>query len=217
MPAAPPFERIYAAILALIGWAAIVVQCYWAIEIGVGNGLSLAMAITNVLSYFTILTNILVAACLTASVFQIATISAGAKTALASYILIVGFVYELALRRLWNPEGLHLVVDVVLHYLVPLGYFTYWLLFVNKSGLRYRMVTRWTIYPFLYLFYTLFRGQVYGFFPYPFLNFRETGWPRLFLNVCALILLFTAAGSLLVSFGRYLQRSGFAAYRSPKT
>ena len=60
-------ERIYAAVLALIGWSAILLQCYWAIETGLAKGLSLAMTITNVLSYFTILTNILVAGYLSAT------------------------------------------------------------------------------------------------------------------------------------------------------
>jgi hypothetical protein len=207
MPSATPFERIYAAILAVIGWSAVILQCYWAIETGIGNGLSLAMALTNVLGYFTILTNILVASCLTAAAFDIRAISPGAKTALASYILIVGFVYELALRRLWSPEGLHLVVDSVLHYLVPLGYFTYWLLFVDKSGLRYQLIARWTIYPFVYLFYTLIRGYIYNFFPYPFLNFRETGWPRLLFNIGALIALFVGAGALLIGLARYLKKA----------
>jgi hypothetical protein len=209
-------ERIYAAILALIGWSAILLQCYWAIETGLANGLSLAMTITNVLSYFTILTNILVAGYLTATAFGKSARSAKATTALLNYILIVGIVYEVALRRLWNPEGLHLVVDAILHYLVPLGYLTYWFLFVDKRVLNYRMVPTWTIYPFTYLLYTLIRGHLYGFFPYPFVNFQETGWPRLIINVCALIALFVLAGALLVALGRLVVRTA-VDYRTPKT
>ena len=208
-------ERVYAALLALAGWSAILLQCYWAIDTGIAKGLSLSMTIANVLSYFTILTNILVAGYLSAVASGTPVRSTSTGTALLNYILIVGVVYEVALRRLWNPEGLHLVVDVVLHYLVPLAYLTYWFLFIEKRTLNYRMVAAWTIYPFAYLFYTLIRGHFYGFFPYPFVNFQDTGWPRLLVNVCGLIALFVLTGALLVALGRLVVRTS-DDYRTPK-
>lgn len=200
-------ERMFSAVLGLTGWSAVILQCHWAIDTGLANGLSLSMTTANVLSYFTILTNVLIAGYLTLTAAGRAIGSSGTKTALASYILIVGFVYEAALRRLWTPEGLHLLVDIVLHYLVPLSYFTYWILFVPKRLLRYQMVAGWTIYPFAYLLYTLLRAKLYGFFPYPFLNYEDLGWARFFFNVSVLILLFVATGILLVALGRLLARS----------
>jgi|SRR5579884_3465342 len=200
-------ERIYAAILALVGWCAILLQCYWAVETAVDKGLSLSMGIVNVLSYFTILTNILVAAYLTFAATGRLIASPAARTALGSYILVVGCVYEVSLRRLWNPEGLRFIVDVVLHYVVPLGYFCYWILFVPKQTLRYGAIASWTIYPFAYLFYSLIRGRLYGFFPYPFINYPEIGWPRLWINVALLIFVFVLAGALLIALGRFIVRS----------
>jgi hypothetical protein len=165
------------------------------------------MGLANVLGYFTILTNLLVAAYLTINAVGLSErVSVGVKTALTSYILVVGAVYEVALRRLWNQEGLRFAVDVVLHYVMPLGYFTYWLAFVPKGTLRYRAVWLWTIYPLAYLVYSMIRGQLYGFFPYPFIAFTETGWPRFFVNVAVLIVVFVVTGLLLIALDRLFAR-----------
>ena len=93
--------------------------------------------------------------------------SASARTAIASYILIVGLVYALILRKLWSPVGFHFVIDAILHYMMPAGYLVYWLLFVPKGTLVYRSVWRWTLYPLVYLVYSAIRGKLYGFFAYP--------------------------------------------------
>ncbi len=205
-------ERTFAAVLAAAGWAAVATQTYWAVELSTAKGLSLAGGLINTLSYFTILTNILVALVLSAIAAGTRTesssrfLSPASKTALASYILIVGCVYEVALRRLWNPEGLHLIVDVILHYIVPIGYFTYWLLFVPKGSLRYGRIWSWTIYPLAYLVYSAVRGWIYDFFPYPFINFREIGWGNFAVNGLLLCFVFVATGLLLIGLDRSIAR-----------
>jgi hypothetical protein len=156
--------RLGAAFLAILGWTSIIVQCYLGIEASVAKCTSFPMAVVNVLSYFTILTNILVATVLTASALNPAAENAifllrpKTRTAVATYILIVAFIYELALRRLWSPVGLHFFVDVALHYVVPIGYFLYWLSAVPKGSLRYSFVGRWMLYPLAYLIYTVVRS-----------------------------------------------------------
>ena len=40
----------------------------------------------------------------------------------AVYIAIVGIVYQLLLRQLWNPQGAQWVADVLLHSIIPVGY-----------------------------------------------------------------------------------------------
>ncbi len=196
--------RILAGLLAACSWYAVAAQCYWA---GTPAG------IFNVLSYFTIWTNILAASVLT-------TVAAGAgdqarrfptisqQTAVASYVVIVGIVYELLLRRLWNPTGWRFVSDMILHNVMPIGYLLYWVVAVPKGQLRYAYVWRWTIYPVIYLGFCVLRGHTGGFFPYPFANFTELGYGRFAWNVLGLIGVFVGTGFGFITLDRLLARRG---------
>ena len=91
-------------------------------------------------SFFTILTNILTASVFTAVAFQPKDgwgkwlCGPSVQAAAAVYIAIVGMVYQLLLRQLWNPQGAQWVADVLLHSIVPVGYVVYWLLFAPRDG-----------------------------------------------------------------------------------
>ncbi len=51
----------------------------------------------------------------------------------AVYIAIVGIIYQLLLRQLWNPQGAQWVADVLLHAVIPAGYVLYWLIFAPRA------------------------------------------------------------------------------------
>ena len=57
----------------------------------------------------------------------------------AAYIAIVGIIYRLLLRQLWNPQGMQWVADVILHDVIPVGYVLYWLLFAPGRNCAGRM------------------------------------------------------------------------------
>jgi hypothetical protein len=63
------------------------------------------------------------------------------------YIAIVGIVYSLLLRHIWNPQGWQIVADVLLHDLIPLLYVAYWVIFVRKSSLLWKHAVWWLAYP----------------------------------------------------------------------
>ncbi len=207
-----PLSRLSAALLAIIGWTALLIQCYWAVEASIAKGASLLGATVDVLSYFTILTNILVAAILTQRAFSSPEeestflLRPTTMTAAASYIVIVSLIYELALRRLWSPTGLHLLIDATLHYVLPIAYFVYWLTAVRKGTLRYSSVGWWTLYPFIYLLYTAVRGALDGFFPYPFVDFHSLGLRAFSWNVAGMVALFVGAGLLFVALDHWVAR-----------
>lgn len=160
-------------------------------------------------SYFTILTNLLVASCCTSIVFfsktplgnffsQPATV-----TAITLYILIVGTIYNGLLRYLVHPQGLMWMVDELLHVVTPLGFLAYWWLFTDKTGLKWRSVFHWLIFPFLYLLYTLWHGALSGFYPYPFVNVSELGLQRVFINSISVTFGFMGTGLSLVGIARW--------------
>ena len=53
---------------------------------------------------------------------------------------------------------------------MPLGFVGYWLIFVPKAKLRWRVVLGWLVYPLAYMIFVLVRGSLVGRYPYPFLD-----------------------------------------------
>lgn len=50
----------------------------------------------------------------------------GTITAITVFILIVGSVYQIVLRSIWEPTGLQFIVDELLHTVIPLYMLGYW-------------------------------------------------------------------------------------------
>ena len=127
------------------------------------------------------------------------------QAATAVYIAIVGMVYQLLLRQLWNPQGAQWVADVLLHSVVPVGYVVYWLLFAPRAGLSWKDSVTWLIYPGVYLVYVLARGAVSGIYPYPFVDVNVLGYGGVVARAGLLLLVFLGMGLLVVAVGRWMR------------
>jgi hypothetical protein len=112
----------------LLTWIGLVLQFYLSLQLSLANGRSVLGAIFFFFSFFTILTNSLIAletilTLITPKSWAGAFFSSPAvQTGTAIYIAVVGIVYSLVLRELWNPEGAQKLADLVLHDLVPILY-----------------------------------------------------------------------------------------------
>ena len=155
-------QRFFGIALALMTWFAIILQLLITTE-----------SYTNFFSYFTILSNILVAVGLSCAIFIPHTklgnycASISVQSAIALYIFIVGLVYNLVLRGIWEPKGWQLLADNLLHVAVPLLYVLYWLVFIPKGTLTWKDGIVWAYFPLVYLIYSLIRGQFDGLVPLP--------------------------------------------------
>ncbi len=128
----------------------------------------------------------------------------------AVYIAIVGIVYQLLLRQLWNPQGAQWVADVLLHSMIPVGYVLYWLLFAPRSELRWKDAVAWLVYPGVYLVYILARGAVSGLYPYPFVDVNVLGYAGVLARAGIFLLVFLGMGLLVVAVGRWTRRRSTA-------
>jgi hypothetical protein len=111
---------IYRSIFALAGWTALALQYGLMVQNQPASaipGLTL-----NFFSYFTILTNVLVALALTAPAVAPRSrlgrwaASEGVRASIAMYIAVVGLTYHFLLSHVWDPQGLLWVVNGLLHY-----------------------------------------------------------------------------------------------------
>ncbi len=197
--------QTYLVILTVLGWFALVCQ-FWI------NINSKAAPVTEIIiryfSYFTLLTNIIVALCCSAlllkphsrlrNFFSRPT----TLTAVTIYILVVGVVYNTILRILWMPEGLQKIVDELLHTIIPALFLLFWILFVAKTTLKWKNILPWLIYPLVYAIFILIRGAVSGFYPYPFVDVAILGLHRVLLNCLAVTFVFVIFSVLFVSIGK---------------
>ena len=92
------------------------------------------------------------------------------------YIATVGVTYTLLLSHLFSFEGLPWLADRLLHYVIPLAFVAYWMIFVPKGTLRWTAPLVWLIYPLAYLAVSLVRGAHSGWYPYPFINVATLGY-----------------------------------------
>ncbi|WP_447762327.1 Pr6Pr family membrane protein [Sphingopyxis panaciterrae] len=194
-------------IAALAAWGALVLQLSLSLSVAPEAGQSVAAALWRFLGFFTVLTNGFVAVVATAVVLAPHHRLASTRMrfmALVS-IAIVGIVYSLALRHIWDPQGWQAVADHALHDAVPLLFILAWLV-APHGGLGWRNIG-WGVVPgLLYVIYAFARGAIDGWYAYYFLDPRALGWPALFGNVAAILagvlivaLLFVAIDKLLAT------------------
>ncbi|WP_312398043.1 Pr6Pr family membrane protein [Chryseobacterium sp.] len=194
-------KRTLAFVFALLGWFALIAQYCLMLKNSVLNFNEMTI---QFFSYFTILTNLMVAIYFTNQAFKKSDseIKSGLLTAITIYILIVGMVYQVALRSTWNPTGLQRIVDELLHTIIPVLVIIYWHLYENKKNLQYKQMLLWAIYPLFYLFYILIRGSFSKFYPYPFVNVTELGLNKVFINAFFILLFFLALSFLFIRIGK---------------
>ncbi len=163
----------------ITGWFAVMAQFVLMLQ---NRVTAIPETIIRFFSFFTVLTNILVALYFTSMAFQLnkkpfsVFFKNGTITALATFILLVGLVYQIILRSIWEPSGLQMVVDELLHTIIPLYFLIYWFLYAEPLDFKFKGLWYWILYPLVYFIYIIIRGHLSKFYPYPFVNVTEIGY-----------------------------------------
>ena len=149
----------------------------------------------NFWGYFTNLSNVLAAAVFLASAIRpTAPASASLEPWRGAAVLcmtLTGVVFTVLLS---GPDVLVLPsVNIVLHYLMPVVVFADWLVDPPQITLTMSQSLRWLCFPLTYIIYTMVRGQLTGWYPYPFLSPEVAGYPSVIIHsagifICVVIL-----------------------------
>jgi len=179
--------RVFFAVLATI---AIIVQLMQSI----GEGLSTI----NFFSYFTIQSNIIAVAVLVWVALKpdsedgqvLRDIIRGAPVL---YLMVTGIVFAVLL------SGLPLVTvpfaNTVLHKIMPVVVMIDWIMDAPRKKVTFRKGLIWMVYPLAWLAYTMMRGYLIGWYPYPFLDPAKMGG---YGKVMGTILMVLLGGVLLI-------------------
>ena len=199
-----PGQRRYATAAAVLGWFALALQLYMMLWGRWTDQASLVGGLVKFFSYFTVLTNTLVAVALTCAItdrhsachrfFRSPVVCAGVVTS----ILVVSIAYNLLLRHLWSPEGWQKVADELLHDIMPLAFLGYWWLYLRKGQLRVKHLLAWMLYPTLYFGYLLLRGNLLGDYLYPFLDIGTLGTQSALINAFGVLAGFVGIGLVIL-------------------
>jgi len=169
----------------------------------------LAVRIARFVSYFTVLSNLLVLGCcvvlarnpthdgLRWRVVRMATFVS---------IAVTGVVHWFFLRPMLDLTGSSFVVDKLLHVVVPLLAVVAWFVAGPRGQAARPQVLGALIWPLLWGAFTLVRGSITGWWPYPFMDVDTHGWGQVLLNLLGVAVLFGLFGLVFVALDGWLSK-----------
>jgi hypothetical protein len=160
------YTRGIRVLLGLLGLSSIIIEIAVLSHEGVFNA-------SNFFSFFTILSNLFAAIFL---IYFGVTNNFSHKTqiirgAVTLYMLMTGVIFAMLLAGLENVRLTAVPWDnLILHYIMPIVVVGDWVLSPPKKTLPRKVVALWIVFPILYVLYTLVRGSMVSWYPYPFLD-----------------------------------------------
>jgi hypothetical protein len=163
--------------------------------------------VVDSLSYFTNLSNVIVAI-----VFTMLARNPDRRGAVWSavrmdslvMISITGLIYAIVLAPDAQVEGLDIIVNSIKHYIVPVMTVLLWLLLGPRRQLTFISVFTALAIPIAWAGYTLIRGEFIAAYPYGFLNVVAYGLPAVLVNIAGVAALGVVLGLLFWGIDRVL-------------
>jgi len=195
--------RAWRILIAIGAWLGPVLQ-YWLMV----HDQTLAMGAVKTVhyfSFFTILSNLLAAAALTAPLLAPASALAawaeqsGPRASIATYMTITAVVYHALLASQWSPKGLDLFADTLLHTITPAAYLIDLALRGGWGEARWTAAAKAMAFPALFGAWTLAHGALSGWYPYPFMNVTKRGYPAVMLTMIEMSLAFMLVAVVFVA------------------
>ena len=183
--------------------------------------------LANYFCYFTILSNIcatlVLLACVAAALLPAARRSGfrvpdALRGAATLYMVITGLVYVIALSTYTDVQTIPWVNHVV-HHLMPLVMLADWLVVPPRRHISAGRAAGWLVFPIVYLVFTLIRGPIAHWYPYPFVDPTGHGYAHVAVSCTLVALAFIVIGALLAWLGNLLagRREAGIAPEPPRT
>ncbi len=110
-------------------------------------------------------------------------------------IVVTGIVFHAVLARLLNLSGWARLGNELVHTIVPVMALTGWLMIGPRGLVSRRVVWLSLIFPVCWLAFTLIRGAIIGWYPYPFVDVTQIGYARTAVNCLWVALLALGLGA----------------------
>jgi len=166
------------------------------------------------ITYFTILSNILVAIVLTALVARpslftrrdwVGTLWRTLRLDSVLMMVVTGVVYNLLLAT-GGKTGWDLLSNTMLHVLGPLLTLIVWLIAGPRGLISARIIWLSLILPLLWACFALIRGQIVGAYPYPFLDVSTNGLASALTYIGVIVAVTVVLAFILMAIDAGLRR-----------
>jgi hypothetical protein len=199
-----------------IAAAALLLQIVLTIDNRLANGDSLLGALVFYFSFFTILSNMMVAAIYLSDLVDWRWLAwwrtPWVRGMMAGAIVLVMIVVHFLLFGLADINIWFVIADRTLHYVDPVMYALWWLVFQRHGALLWADLPKMLVYPLIYVIWAMARGAVVNEYPYPFLNVDRLGYPQVLLNSVFILAGFVLLYLIVIGVDRWLgQRAVRAA------
>lgn len=172
--------------------------------------LSVAARLINLFSFFTIQSNLLVlvvAAGLALDPRRDGPLWRVIRLDALLGIAITGIVFATVLAGLVHHEGVAAWINAGFHYVSPWMTLLGWLFFGPRPRITGKVIAWAFAWPAAWLLYTFVRGAIIDWYPYPFLNVTEIGYPTALRNTFFVLVLAGLIAALLHWGDRKLRRT----------
>lgn len=160
-------------------------------------------------TYFTYVSNIIVAIVLTLLARNLHRKGAVFTTLRMDSLVMIsvtGLVYYILLSADADPQGLEILSNALIHYIIPVLTVLVWLLVGPHGSFRIWTVFTALIIPIAWAFYAMIRGAVINAYPYGFLNAQELGLGTAITNIIGVAILGIILGLIFWALDRLLSR-----------
>jgi hypothetical protein len=188
-------SRVISGVTALVVVVGVALQVHATATSTAGFFTSKADRIANIFCFFTILSNLLLAATnavLVADPDRRSPVFSGLRLSGMLSMIVTGVVFHLALRGLHDLHGTGAAADFLLHTVSPVMAVVSWLVVGPRGVISRRVIGLTMVYPILWLIATLIRGAIVKFYPYPFLDATTHGYLKVAVNCLLVAVLFLA-------------------------
>lgn len=204
-----PKYRITAGLIGIIGLAALGAQ----FGLRLSRGQAPLAALWGMAGFFTILTNLLMSATMLYIAATGKRLPFGWMSMVTVSMVMVGLVYHTLLAHFFAFTGLRWWIDHALHSILPALMLWFWLMETSRNEPRGGNPLLWLAWPAAYALYVLLRGQLTGYYPYPFLNVGRIGVEAVMTHYAGLIVAFAVLAVVLNGIGQRMPLRDYALQR----
>lgn len=194
----------------VIGLGALILQFVLAIPLRMGNGDNLIGALIYFFTFFTILTNIMLVLIYASDLWPREGLrwwrSPVTRGMMTAAMILVCLFYHFFLASTWNPQGWAKVADISLHYVTPIFYVAWWVLFAWHGKLKFGDIPVMLIPPAVWLVWAMLRGAVISEYPYPILEAHKLGYGPVTINILIVLAALTLLCAVIVAIDKALTR-----------
>ena len=195
---------------ALLGFSALVTEVATLVERGQFKS-------GDFFSYFTVEANTLSVISLVVSAFAVALGHRSARLdylrgAVALFMTTTIIIFIVLLSGYPASELTAVPWDnTVLHYIMPIAIIADWLFATRVQAIPYRKALLWLLFPLAYLLYSLVRGPIADWYPYPFMDASKSGYGVVVVTSLVIAVVLAAITWVVATAPRWTARFSVAA------